>query len=71
MEEFGNEPINERFQTFREAIKQRVHDVGVNKSSTIRRAQAVERRLFDSFDGDASKVTDDDISKAYDEVDEP
>jgi hypothetical protein len=69
MEEFDNDPTRELYRAFKEAIKQRIHDVGVSKGSTIRRAQAVERRLFDRFDGDASKVTDDDITRAYDEVD--
>lgn len=59
----------EQFRAFREVIKQRVHDIAVTSGSTIRRAQAVERRLFDAFNGEASKVTDDDISTAFDAID--
>ena len=62
-------PEHKKFFDFADAIEERVNDITVKRGSTARSAQSVISRLFESTDGDASKVTDDDIGKAFDVVD--
>jgi len=67
-EDAGDEK-RKQYEAFRDATAQRVSDIGTSKGSNVRSAQVVTRRLFESTGGDATKVTDDDIAKAYDEID--
>ena len=70
MEEFERKNEKERFRKFNEVIEQRVADIGAGRGTTMRSAQAVIRRLFTSSEGDATKVTDDDIRDVFDVVDQ-
>lgn len=71
MEDPNREQEKKRFFEFAEAIEERVGGIAAQKGSTYRRAQAVTRRLFQSSGGDVTKVTDENISKALDDVDDP
>lgn len=68
MDDIESDARREQFRKFKEAIVQRVHDIGVTKGATTIHARGVEDRLFRKFHGDPSQVTDEDISTAYDEV---
>jgi len=69
MEDPGDAEKSKRYKAFIEATTQRVSDIGVSKHSNIRSAQTVTRRIFEATAGDASKVTDQMIADAYDEID--
>jgi hypothetical protein len=69
MEEFKPRPEHKKFFDFADAIGDRVNDIGTKRGSRARSADAVTKRLCESADGDASKVTDEDIGKAFDAVD--
>jgi hypothetical protein len=69
MEDFKQRPENKRYFDFADAIAKRVNVVGARRGTTGRSAQDVVDRLFRSSDGDASKVTDEDIDQAFDAVD--
>ncbi len=69
MEKFGSRPDDKKYLDFEEAIGRRVHEIGRQKGSEVKAAQAVVERLFESTNGDASQVTDAGIANAYDAVD--
>jgi hypothetical protein len=69
MDDLTRQLEKRKFFEFVEAIEERVGSVAEQKGSTYRRAQAVTRRLFESSGGDVGKVTDEDISKAFDDID--
>lgn len=69
MEDLDRQERKRKFFEFVGSTEERVSDIGARKGSTVRSAQAVTRRLFEATGGDAGKVTDEDIAKAFDEVD--
>lgn len=69
MEDLNRREQKRKFFEFAEATEERVGNIAEQKGSTYRRAQKVTRRLFESSGGDATKVTDDDIARAFDDVD--
>lgn len=74
MEDWSHDAGDEkrvRYEAFTEATAQRVSDIGTSKGSNVRSAQEVTRRLFEATAADATKVTDQMIADAYDEIDNP
>ena len=58
-----------KFFEFVEAIEQRVNDIGTNKGSKMRSADAVVEHLFQLSNGGPTKVTDAKISTIFDDMD--
>ena len=69
MEDFRKQAENKKFFDFADAISKRVNDIGVKRGSTARSSDVVIERLYESVDGDAGKVTDEEIVEAFDAID--
>jgi hypothetical protein len=65
----GHDAKSEKFFDFVDKIMQRVNDIGAEKNSTIRAAQAATEKVYEATSGDVAKVTDKMIASTFDEVD--
>ncbi len=58
-------PEGREFRKFQEAVSPLVNAIGKERQSTMKTAQSVVDRLYKATGGDATKVTEDDVARAY------